>query len=67
LVIKPMFLPLMYELVYYLSNGTEEKRNLKVGEKLSRTVSFGEGFSAKLYTPDNKQAVCKSSVSPEGR
>ena len=67
LVIKPMFLPFMYETVYYLSSGTEERRNLKIGDKLSRTISFLEAQGARLMTPDNRQAVYRSSISPEGR
>ena len=67
LVIKPMFLPLVYESVYYLSSGTEERRNLKIGDKLSRTISFSEAQSARLLTPDKRPAVYRSSISPEGR
>ncbi len=67
LVIKPMFLPFMYEAVYFLSSGTEERRNLKIGDKISRTISFLEAQGVRLMTPDNRQAVYRSSISPEGR
>ena len=67
LVIKPMFLPLLYETVYYLSSGAEEKRNLKIGEKIKRVAAFGNSQAAKLFTPDGKQAGYKSSVNAEGR
>lgn len=66
-VIKPMFLPWLYETVYFLSSGTEEQRNMKLGEKIRKVLPFGSNFTAKLITPDNKQAVFKSSISAEGR
>ncbi|MFH1073825.1 MAG: BatA and WFA domain-containing protein [Candidatus Firestonebacteria bacterium] len=67
LVIKPMFLPLLYETVYYLSSGTEERRNLKIADKIKRIMPFGTSQDVKLFTPGGKQAVYKSSVNPEGR
>ena len=68
LPVRNMFLPLLYECVYYLCEGSETKRNLKVGDSLSRLLSFSEfSESPRIVAPDKKIMAPRTGVIPEGK
>ena len=68
LPVRNMFLPLLYECVYYLCEGSETKRNLRAGDSLTRLLSFSEfSESPRLVTPDKKMVAPRIGASPEGK
>jgi len=68
LPIKPMFLPLLYKIVYFLASGSEEKRNIKVGDTITKLLSFKEySLLPKIVTPEKLSMSLDISVNAEGK
>jgi hypothetical protein len=64
---KPVFLPLIHQLVAYLASGADGTRNGRVGEPLVKPLPLGEASRRVTVTePSGAQASLKPSVEERG-
>ncbi|MCS6860665.1 MAG: BatA domain-containing protein [Abditibacteriales bacterium] len=64
---KPAYLPLLHELVAYLRQGAEGRRNVTVGEPLLRTLSVKDaGREARVIAPDGRTATIRATLDRRG-
>lgn len=67
LPLKPVFLPLIHQMVGYLASGTDGTRNGLVGEPLVKPLSLSEaGRKVVVTNPAGEQATLKPTVDDRG-
>jgi hypothetical protein len=67
LPMKPLFLPLLHQLVAYLASGAEGAGNGRVGETLARPLPLSEASKPVIVTnPAGARTTLKAVIQPQG-
>lgn len=64
---KPAYLPLLHELIAYLRQGAEGRRNVSIGEPLLRSLSVRDaGRTARVVAPDGRAVTVRATLDKRG-
>ncbi len=64
---KPAYLPLLHELVAYLRQGAEGRRNVAIGEPLLKSLSVRDaGRTARVVAPDGRAVTIRAMLDKRG-
>jgi hypothetical protein len=64
---KPAYLPLLHELIAYLRQGAEGRRNVAVGEPLLKALSVRDaGRTARVIAPDGRAVTVRATLDKRG-